>query len=58
MCAERLWEMPSLLQVGDVSSGFMRVPGDISDMSQSVCAARNKSPESQGEQIILGVIAH
>ena len=29
---------------------------DISDMSQSVCAVRNKSPESQGDQIIPAAV--
>ena len=49
--------MPLLLQVSNISSYFVTLPDDISDMSQSVSAARNKSPESQGDQIIHGVIA-
>ena len=59
MFEERLWQMPSLLQVSVASLMLVvRVDCDISDMSRSVCALRNKSPESQGDQIILGVIAH
>ena len=63
MFEERLWKMPSLLQVSNVASYVWqcwegRVECDISDMSQSASAARNKSPESQGAQIIHGVIAH